>query len=136
MKQTDLGLDLSTRRTRRQVLLDAIKHVMPWADLLALIAPHVPVAKAGRSPFDLAMMQRNRCLRQCFSLSNMGSEEALFETSLYRDFIGISDTQRIPHRVSILRFRHLHQEHALSPKILQVINGKPTAMACCSRLAP
>jgi IS5 family transposase len=48
MKQTDLGLDLSTRRTRKQVLREEMNQVMPWSELLALIAPHAPVAKTGR----------------------------------------------------------------------------------------
>ena len=31
MKQTDRGLDFSTRRTRKQVLLDEMNQAMPWA---------------------------------------------------------------------------------------------------------
>ena len=58
MKQTDLGFELNTRRTRKQVLLDEMELVMPWAELLALITPHAPVAKIGRPPFDLFMMLR------------------------------------------------------------------------------
>lgn len=127
MKQKDLGLDLSTRRTRKQILLDEMEQVMPWGELLALITPHAPVAKTGRPPFDLAMMLRIHCLQQWFGLSDLGAEEALFETSFFRDFAGISGTQRIPDRVSILRFRHLLEEHDLSPKILQVINAKLAA---------
>ena len=127
MKQSDLGLDLSTRRTRKQTLLDEMDQVMPWSELLALITPHAPVAKTGRPPFDLAMMLRIHCQQQWFGLSDLGAEEALFETSFYRDFVGISGTQRIPDRVSIQRFRHLLEEHELSPKILQVINAKLAA---------
>jgi len=124
MKQKDLGLDLSNRRTRKQILLDEMEQVMPWGELLALITPQAPVAKTGRPPFDLAMMLRIHCLQQWFGLSDLGAEEALFETSFLRDFVGISGTERIPDRVSILRFRHLLEEHDLSPKILQVINAK------------
>ena len=124
MKQKDLGLDLSTRRTRKQILLDEMEQVMPWSELLALITPHAPVAKTGRPPFDLAMMLRIHCLQQWFGLSDLGAEEALFETGFYRDFAGISGTQRIPDRVSILRFRHLLEAHALSLTMLQVINAK------------
>ena len=51
----------------------------------------------------------------------------MFETNLCCDFVGISGTQRIPDRVSILRFRHLLETHELSPKILQVINAKLAA---------
>ena len=37
-KQQDLGLELSTRRTRKEVLLDEVMVVMPWTELVALIA--------------------------------------------------------------------------------------------------
>lgn len=127
MKQTDLGLNLSTRRTRKQILLDEMEQVMPWTELLVLIAPHAPVAKTGRPPFELAMMLRIHCLQQWFGLSDLGAEEALFETRFLRDFVGLSGSERIPDRVSILRFRHLLEQHDLSPKILQVINAKLAA---------
>ena len=100
---------------------------MPWGELLALITPHAPVAKTGRPPFDFAMLLRIHCLQQWFGLSDLGAEEALFETGFYRDFVGISGTQRIPDRVSFLRFRHWLEAHDLSPKILQVINAKLAA---------
>ena len=127
MKQKDLGLDLNTRLTRKQILLNEMEQVMPWGELLALITPHTPVAKTGRPPFDFAMMLRIHCLQQWFGLSDLGAEEALFETGFYRDFVSISGTQRIPDRVSILRFRHLLEAHELSPKILQAINAKLAA---------
>ena len=44
-----------------------------------------------------------------------------------RDFVGLSGTQRIPDRVSNLRFRHLLEAHDLSPKILKVTNAKLAA---------
>jgi IS5 family transposase len=78
-------------------------------------------------PFDLEMMLRIHCLQQWFGQSDLAAEEALFEMSFYRDFVGLSGTNRIPDRVSILRFRHLLQEHCLSPRILQLIIDKPTA---------
>ena len=127
MKQQDLGLKLSIRRTRKEVLLDEMSLVMPWAELVTLIAAHAPVAKTGRPPFDLQMMLRIHCLQQWFGLSELGAEEALFEMSIYRDFVGLSGTDRIPDRVSLLRFRHLLEEHDLSPRILQIINDKLSA---------
>jgi len=53
---------------------------MPWGQLLALIAPRVRVARTGRPPFDLAMLLHIHCLQQCFGLSDLLVEEALFET--------------------------------------------------------
>jgi transposase, IS5 family len=39
MKQADLGLHLSTKRTRKRALLDETERVVPWADLVALSTP-------------------------------------------------------------------------------------------------
>lgn len=95
---------------------------MPWVELLALITPHAPTAKTGRLPFNLSLMLRIHRLQQWFGPSGLGVEEALFETSFYRYFVGIRSTERIPDRVSILRFRHLLEEHDLSSMMLQIIN--------------
>ena len=129
MKKTDLGLGPGTRRTRKEVLLDEMAQVLPWAELVALIAVHAPVARTGRPLFEVEMMLRIHCLQQWFGLSDMGAEEALFELVIYREFVGLSGTDRIPDRVSILRFRHLFEAHALSARILQIINDKLTAQA-------
>lgn len=65
-KQQDPSLNLSTRRTRKEVLLNEVAFVMPWAELVAVIATHSPLAKTGRPPFDLEMMPRIHCLQQWF----------------------------------------------------------------------
>ncbi len=97
--------------------------VVPWTELLSLIAPHAPRAKTGRTPFELVTMLRIHFLQQWFGLSDLAMEEALFETALYREFAGLSSVERIPDRVSILRFRHLLEEHQLAPQILAVVNA-------------
>ena len=38
MKQADLGLHLSTKRTRKREFLDEMERVVPWAELIAPIA--------------------------------------------------------------------------------------------------
>lgn len=123
MKQQDLGLNLSTRRTRKAVFLDEMNLVVPWTQLLSVIAPHAPRAKTGRPPFELLTMLRIHFLQQWFGLSDLAMEEALFDTPLYRDFVGLSSVERMPDRVSILRFRHLLEAHQLAPQILAVVNA-------------
>ena len=110
MKQQDLGLNLS----KRAVFLDEMNLVVLWSELLALIAPHAPRAKTGRPPFELETMLRIHFVQQWFGLSDLAMEEALFETALYREFAGLSSVERIPDRVSILRFPHLLEEHQLA----------------------
>ena len=126
MKQQDLGLNLSKRRTRKAVFLDEMNLVVPWSELLALIAPHAPRAKTGRPPFELETMLRIHFVQQWFGLSDLAMEEALFETALYREFVGLSSVERIPDRVSILRFRHLLEEHHLAERILATVNATLT----------
>ena len=91
MKQKDLCLDLSIRRTRKEVLRDEMEQVMRWTKLVALIWAHAPVAKTGRPPFSLEMMLRIHCLQQWFGLSDLAAEEALFEMPIYLDFCGLFD---------------------------------------------
>lgn len=38
------------RRTRREVVLDEMEQVMPWAELLAVVEPHYPKGERGRPP--------------------------------------------------------------------------------------
>ena len=105
----------------------------PWTELVAMITAHAPVAKTGRPPFAIEMLLRIHCLQQWFGLSDLAAEEALFEMVIYREFVGLSGTNRIPDWVSILRFgktpnpRHLFEEHGLSWRILQLINDKLSA---------
>lgn len=126
MKQQDLGLNLGKRRTRKAVFLDEMNLVVPWSELLALIAPRAPRAKTGRPPFELETMLRIHFVQQWFGLSDLAMEEALFETALYREFVGLSSVERIPDRVSILRFRHLLEEHQLAQRILATVNATLT----------
>ncbi|SEI15679.1 transposase, IS5 family [Paraburkholderia hospita] len=56
MSQLSLGLDLSTKRTRKREFLDEMRRVVPWLKLIALIEPHYPAGKTGRPPFPIATM--------------------------------------------------------------------------------
>jgi len=127
MKQTSLALDLSSRRTRKRVFLDEMEQVVPWAQLLALIEPHAPVAQTGRPPFALSAMLRIHFMQQWFGLSDMAMEKAMFDVPMYRDFAGLDGMAVLPDRVSILRFRHLLQEHQLAEQFLKTVNEQLAA---------
>src|SRR3546814_3098833 len=78
-KQAELGLNLSTRRTRKAVFLDEMELVVPWRELIALIAAASPVASTGRPPFAHETMLRIHFLQQWFGLSDLAMEEARSE---------------------------------------------------------
>jgi IS5 family transposase len=122
MKQADLGLNLTTKRTRKREFLDEMERVVPWAALVELIAPHAPEGKRGRPPFALQTMLRIHFMQQWFTLSDPAMEEALHDVPVFRDFAGLDYSQRLPDESTILRFRHLLEQHRLAAQILAVVN--------------
>jgi IS5 family transposase len=123
MKQTDLGLDLNTRRTRKMELLELMNCVVPWPELVAQLIAVSPPKTTGRPPFGHETMLRLHLLQQLFGLSDFAMEEALFETPLYREFAGLDTNDRLPDRVSILRFRHLLEKHNLAKAFFETVNA-------------
>jgi len=129
MKQADLGLDLTAKRTRKREFLDEMERVVPWAQLIALIEPHhTKKSKVGRPPFAVASMLRIHFLQQWFALSDPAMEEALFDVPLFREFAQLpTGVARLPDESTILRFRHLLEKHGLAVQILAAVNATLTA---------
>ena len=124
MKQAQLGLNLSTKKTRKREFLEEMERVVPWMELAALVEPHYPKAKTGRPPFGLDTMLRIHFLQQWFGLSDPAMEEALHDVPLYREFIGLDGaTARLPDETTILRFRHLLERHDLAGQMLLTVNA-------------
>lgn len=129
MKQMSLdttGFERKTKRTRKREFLDEMNLVVPWAELVSLIAPHSPTrsAKGGRPPFAVETMLRIHFLQQWFNLSDPAMEEALYDTPMFREFAGLDmGEDRLPDESTILRFRHLLEAHNLSLQILATVNA-------------
>ena len=123
MKQTDLGLSLSTKRTRKREFLDEMNRVVPWAALVELVAPYAPEGKRGRPPFAVETMLRIHFMQQWFTLSDPAMEEALHDVPLFREFAGLDNwSTRLPDESTIQRFRHLLEKHKLAEQMLALIN--------------
>lgn len=123
MTQLGLGLDLSTKRTRKREFLDEMRRVVPWSRLIALIEPHYPRGKTGRPPFPIATMLQIHFMQQWFGLSDPAMEEALYDVPLYREFAGLDEGMtRLPDESTILRFRHLLETHGLAAQMLALVN--------------
>jgi len=124
MKQADLGLNLSAKRTRKREFLEQMDRVVPWAALISLIEPvYGKKSGVGRPPFALASMLRIHFLQQWFALSDPAMEEALFDVPLFREFAQLpSGVARLPDESTILRFRHLLEAHGLAAKMLATVN--------------
>jgi len=127
MKQAALNLNLQLKKTRKQVFLEQMDQVVPWAELVSLIAPYYPEGKNGRPPFPLMTMLRTHFMQQWFTLSDPAMEEAFFDTPLYREFAQLEEFARLPDESTILRFRHRLEEHKLAEQILITVNDLLTA---------
>ena len=133
MKQMSLdstGFERKTKRTRKREFLDEMNLVVPWAELVSLIAPYAPTrsTKGGRPPFAVETMLRIHFLQQWFNLSDPAMEEALYDTPMFRDFASLDmGEDHLPDESTILRFRHLLEAQNLSVQILATVNATLTA---------
>jgi transposase, IS5 family len=127
MNQENFAFDPLPKKTRREVLLEEMNQVVPWAALVALIQPHARGAHqalGGRPPFAIETMLRIHCIQLWWNLSDPAMEEELYERPLYREFAGLAGAKRLPDETTILRFRHLLDKHQLAPKVLATINAQ------------
>ena len=122
MKQAALDLNLSLKKTRKREFLEQMQQVVPWAALVASIAPYYPEGRTGRPPFSLETMLRIHFMQQWFTLSDPGMEEAFFDTPLYREFAQLDAFGRLPDESPIGRFRHRLEKHKLAEQILTTVN--------------
>ena len=114
MKQSDPGLNLRTKRTRKREFLAQMEGVVPWAALVELVTPYAPEGKKGRPPFAVQTMLRIHFMQQWFTLSAPAMEEALHDIALFREFAGLGWDSRLPDESTILRFRHLLEKNQLA----------------------
>ncbi len=110
------------KQTRKELFLIEMDQVVPWKGLIALIEPHYPKGEGGRPAYQLMAMLRVHLMQNWFGYSDPAMEEALYETTILRQFAGLN-LERIPDETTILNFRRMLEKHELAAGILAVING-------------
>jgi transposase, IS5 family len=110
--------------TRRERFLAEMDAVIPWARLLALIEPHYPKAGNGTQPKPMEQMLRIYFMQNWFNLSDPQAEDSLYDIESMRRFAGIELLGHdIPDESTILRFRHLLEQHQLTEQIFAEIRS-------------
>jgi transposase, IS5 family len=110
--------------TRRERFLAEMNAVIPWTRLLALIEPHYPKAGRGRQPLGLEKLLRIYFLQQWFNLSDPQAEDALYDSESMRRFVGVElGDDVVPDETTILRFRHLLEQHQLTAAIFGAVQA-------------
>lgn len=125
MKQKTLatmGFDKYTKTTRRAVFLGEMQRVVPWSELCALIEPVYPKPGNGRPPVGLERMLRIYFLQHWFNLSDPAVEEALYDSSAMRAFVGIDlGREPVPDETTVCKFRHLLERHELGRALFEQV---------------
>src|SRR5438067_8633957 len=108
--------------TRPERFLAEMDAVIPWTPLLALIKPHYPKAGQGRQPLGLEKMLRIYFLQQWFNLSDPQAEDAIYDSESMRRFVRVElGHDPVPDETTILRFRHLLEQHGLTAAMFETI---------------
>jgi IS5 family transposase len=111
------------RKSRRELFLDEMEQIVPWAELLALVEPHYAKAGKRRHPVGLSIMLRTYFVQQWFNLSDPGVEELLYESPVLQRFVGVDlGVAPAPDETTVLRFRHLLEKHGLGGQMLEAVN--------------
>jgi transposase, IS5 family len=126
MRQLSLatvGFDKHGKQTRRAAFLAEMEQVVPWRELSAVVEPFYPKPGKGRPPIGLARMLRLHFLQHWFNLSDPAAEEALYDSTSMRQFVGIDlGREPVPDETTILNFRHLLERHDLTQGLFDQMN--------------
>src|SRR5882762_2125939 len=127
MKQTTFASVAWERKgkvTRRERFLAEMDAVIPWSGILELIEPHYPKAGNGTQPLPMERMLRIYFMQQWFNLSDPAAEDSLYDSESMPRFAGIELVEdAVPDESTILRFRHLLEQHKLTEKIFALVRG-------------
>jgi transposase, IS5 family len=127
MKQTTFASaawDRKGKVTRRERFLSEMNAVIPWGSICKLIEPHYPKAGNGTQPMPMERMLRIYFMQQWFNLSDPGMEDTLYDSESMRRFAGIElIDDAVPDETTILRFRHLLEQHQLTEQIFALVRG-------------
>jgi IS5 family transposase len=127
VKQTtfaSVAYDRKGKVTRRERFLSEMDQVIPWSQILMLIEPHYPKAGNGTQPMPMERMLRIYFMQQWFNLSDPAMEDSLYDSESMRRFAQIELLDdAVPDETTILRFRHLLEQHKLTEQIFALVRG-------------
>ena len=126
MSFSEVEYGAKKKQTRRDLFLAKMEAVVPWARLVAVIAPHYPTSgRRGRPPIGIERMLRMYFVQQWYALADETLEDALYDSQALRRFCGIDlAVESVPDATTLMNFRHLLEAHGLTQAMLAEINGQ------------
>lgn len=128
MKQQTLSnIEYSNRKrkTKREEFLESMDRIIPWDHWINLIREHYPSGKCGRPPRGIETMLRMYLMQNWFNLSDVGIEDAIYDSYAMRTFMHIDFfTEQVPDATTLLKFRHLLEEHKIGEQIFADVKNR------------
>ena len=90
MKQltlTDAEHSGRKKTTRREEFLKSMDAIIPWEAWIEMIRPHYPSGKRGRPVRGIETMLRMYLLQIWFNLSDVGVEDAIYDSYAMKSFM-------------------------------------------------
>ena len=113
MTFSDIEYSNRKRKTKREQFLDMMDAIIPWNQWINIIQPYYPSGKRGRPT----------------RLSDEAIEDAVYDSYAMRTFMHIDFTeQQVPDATTLLKFRHLLEEHQLGEKIFADVTERLNAV--------
>ena len=110
--------------SKREKFLNAMETIIPWDRWVGIIAPFYPSGGRGRPTRGIHTMLRMYLLQIWFNLSDEGVEDAIYDSYCMRAFMGLDFMKEsVPDATTLLKFRHLLEEHDLGKAIFEDINA-------------
>ena len=107
--------------TRSERFLCEMESSVPFARMEATIEPFYPKGERGRSPVGLSRMLRMYLVQQWFGLADEAVEDALYDNTPMRLFVGIDlSRESVPDATTLLLFRRLLETPSATPKPMPV----------------
>lgn len=114
-----------TKLTRADQFLEEMNRVVPWGQLVTVLAPHYRPAQTGRKLTDLELLLRLHCLQLWYNLSDPALEDAVHDRLSFQRFLRLDPlTQRVPDESTMLHFRHLLEQHQLGEAIFAAVRSE------------
>lgn len=119
---SDIEYGNRKRKTKREVFLEKMEGIIPWAAWIELIRPYYPTGERGRPPIGIETMLRMYLMQNWFSLSDDGIEDTIYDSYAMRSFMKINFlSEQVPDATTLLKFRHLLEEHDLGKALFEDI---------------
>lgn len=135
-QQTFSDFEYSNRKriTKRESFLRMMDEIIPWPEWVELIRPFYPKGERGRAPRGIELMLRMYLLQVWFSLSDEMVEDSIYDSYAMRHFVGLNFLEeQVPDATTLLKFRHLLEEHHLGEKLFEAIKGFLETNGCLMR---